>query len=314
MSSDDAPRPEDKPVEFDPSPLNGEMHKELERLAEALRLAEASRNGWKEDCERQTRNTLYYMAQMDRIAKHLGPEVFVADDGSVSEDPIRAKIPEMVASMAYDLSEAKNNYKKACVTIAEMFEAATGRHGEGPQVGVVQDVRQVRLDKEKFESAAKQVLAAYEKQSFELRETKDGKRIAYWERNQLVSALSKLFPASLERHQGAGWEDDWRWIVMIIIPTGQLSWHIHDSDLGHFDHLERQTKKYEWDGHTTNEKYDRLRQLRGVVGGDLNLIRTGLKWTGDLRCSAELVHAGLGSPRTCKICGLGPCNFGHKTP
>lgn len=93
-----------------------------------------------------------------------------------------------------------------------------------------------------------------------LRAAKDG---AYAERNKLVAALSKLFPAWLERHPDADttWEDDWRWIVFINLPngpgSGQVSWHIHDSELIQFDHLSRHSGNG-WDGHTTEEKYLRL--------------------------------------------------------
>jgi hypothetical protein len=89
------------------------------------------------------------------------------------------------------------------------------------------------------------------------------KDAAYAERNKLVCALSKLFPSSLERHPDSDttWEDDWRWIVFIDLPTGQATWHIHDSELAMFAHLPRNTGRT-WDGHTTPEKYERLAGLR----------------------------------------------------
>lgn len=90
-------------------------------------------------------------------------------------------------------------------------------------------------------------------------EQKDG---AYSERNKLLTALSKLLTAWLERHpeEDIEWEDDWRWIVFINHPSGAMSWHIHDSELGWFDHLRRQNGN-SWDGHTTEEKYERLAAL-----------------------------------------------------
>ncbi len=89
---------------------------------------------------------------------------------------------------------------------------------------------------------------------------------AYSERNKLVAALSKLFPASLERHEESDktWEDDWRWIVFIDLPTGQVSWHIHDSELYLFVHLERRAGR-KWDGHDTPQKYSRLELLAAVL-------------------------------------------------
>ena len=99
--------------------------------------------------------------------------------------------------------------------------------------------------------AARAALAA-------LREAKDG---AYRERDALVCALSKLFPSRMGRHPDSEpWDDDWRWIVFVQLPTGQASWHIHDSELPMFAHLEGSLLGT-WDGHTTAEKYERLAQL-----------------------------------------------------
>lgn len=101
---------------------------------------------------------------------------------------------------------------------------------------------------------------------------------AYWERNQLVAALSKIYPSTLGKHPSSDkkWDKEWRNIVYITIPvetankmypTGplmiishmQLSWHLHDDDVEAFEHLKKGTKK--WDGHTTDEKYERLNYL-----------------------------------------------------
>ena len=94
------------------------------------------------------------------------------------------------------------------------------------------------------------------------REAAKARDAAYAERDKLVCALSKLFPSSLERHPDTDttWENDWRWIVFIDLPSGQATWHIHDSELGMFDHLPRFTGR-KWDGHTTPEKYERLAAL-----------------------------------------------------
>lgn len=116
----------------------------------------------------------------------------------------------------------------------------------------------------------------------QLTRLKKQKDAAYWERNQLVAALSKLFPAHLAKHSehDKDWEADWRTIVVIYLPPElnmqfqhvfkddslgapvkeyQLSWHIHDTDVPMFDHLNYQA--YEWDGHSTEEKYRTLRNL-----------------------------------------------------
>lgn len=89
-----------------------------------------------------------------------------------------------------------------------------------------------------------------------LEEQKNG---AYSERNKLVAALSKFFPASIEKHVGENWDDDWRNVIFIDLPTGQASWHIHDSELFMFTHLKSSGRT--WDGHSTDEKYHRLAAL-----------------------------------------------------
>lgn len=101
-----------------------------------------------------------------------------------------------------------------------------------------------------------------EPQQATIRELKESRNAVYVERDRLVCALSKVFPASLERHpdEDLTWEDDWRWIVFIDLPTGQATWHIHDSELVWFEHLPRLTGRI-WDGHSTEEKYKRLEAL-----------------------------------------------------
>lgn len=57
------------------------------------------RNNWFETALQNQRNEDYYRDLLDEVAKYLGPEVFIADDGTVSNSPLRAKIPELVRKM-----------------------------------------------------------------------------------------------------------------------------------------------------------------------------------------------------------------------
>ncbi len=86
----------------------------------------------------------------------------------------------------------------------------------------------------------------------------------YTERNRIAVALAKLalqlgYRAGVSQHQGEDWEDDWRTVLYIDLPTQQVSWHLHDSEKYLLDGL----PAYEggWDGHDTNEKYRRLEAL-----------------------------------------------------
>lgn len=87
---------------------------------------------------------------------------------------------------------------------------------------------------------------------------KDG---AYTERNQCVAliarmALSAGMKAGVAKTAIEGWSEDWHSCVYIDLPTGQVSWHYHDSHAGMFAGLPAYEGK--WDGHDTPEKYRRV--------------------------------------------------------
>lgn len=88
------------------------------------------------------------------------------------------------------------------------------------------------------------------------------KTAAYAERNKLVAALSHHYPSHLALHNeaDASWDADWRTIVCIHAPVGQLAWHVHDSERPLFEHLVFEAN--DWDGHTTDEKCARLAKLK----------------------------------------------------
>ena len=81
----------------------------------------------------------------------------------------------------------------------------------------------------------------------------------YHERNMLVAVLARAFPSGVRKTDIPEWDFEWRNCVYIDSPTGQLSWHYHDSEVWMFESLPRYEKPY--DGHTTEEKYHRLWQL-----------------------------------------------------
>lgn len=96
-------------------------------------------------------------------------------------------------------------------------------------------------------------------QSEKLAEMEARKDAAYYERNQVVAALAKCFPSGTARTAIEGWSEDWHGCVYIDLPTGQVSWHYHDTH----DHLFAGLPAYtgEWDGHSTDAKYSRLSAL-----------------------------------------------------
>src|ERR1700676_4276282 len=84
---------------------------------------------------------------------------------------------------------------------------------------------QVAKDTKRLEARAGGELAYLDRAEKVERELEAQKDEAYRERDQLVAALSKLFPSSLERHpeEDATWDADWRWIVFFDLPTGQAT-------------------------------------------------------------------------------------------
>lgn len=89
----------------------------------------------------------------------------------------------------------------------------------------------------------------------------DAKKVSddlYEERNRLVAALSKVWPSHWCNHpaEDKTWDPEWRTIICIHSPQGQLTWHIHLSHQKFFVHLPK--GENHWDGHTTEEKYERL--------------------------------------------------------
>lgn len=67
---------------------------------ETLEEAIAERDHWIESAAMFHKNEIYYTGLLDQIAFHLGMVAFTADDGSVYQEPVRAKLPDLVAALA----------------------------------------------------------------------------------------------------------------------------------------------------------------------------------------------------------------------
>jgi hypothetical protein len=82
---------------------------------------------------------------------------------------------------------------------------------------------------------------------------------AYRERAHLVAHLAALYPAHIG-HTDPNAPD---WPVLIIeTPAGQMSWHFAERDLDLVGHVQPTEAEHRgWDGHSTEEKYERLRAL-----------------------------------------------------
>lgn len=93
---------------------------------------------------------------------------------------------------------------------------------------------------------------------------------AYTERNALVAGFVWLantigWKSGVGTHEdkpGEDWDPEWRTLVTVETPCGQMSWHFHDSHKPWVAGLPSVDSK--WDGHTTEEKYRRLARLVGA--------------------------------------------------
>lgn len=79
----------------------------------------------------------------------------------------------------------------------------------------------------------------------------------YRERAFLVAHLASIYPSYICYDDPE--EPEWP-VIYIETPEGQMSWHLSGDDLDLFDHAWGK-RPMSWDGHTTEEKYERLRAL-----------------------------------------------------
>ncbi|MGW5509924.1 hypothetical protein ACWEV9_19435 [Streptomyces albogriseolus] len=138
-----------------------------------------------------------------------------------------------------DAEQHKRDYLNACETIAAMHAAATGRTGEGPVRGVVEDVEDVRLRAETAE------------------QERDG---AYRERAHLVALLAAMTDGAVIAPAPDVDEPGWQ-IAYLTIGEHQATWHISPRDADLFAHIEPvdpDDPRAQWDGHGTELKYARI--------------------------------------------------------
>lgn len=109
----------------------------------------------------------------------------------------------------------------------------------------------------------------------------DALNAAYRERAQLVALLAALYPS----HIGYNDPNEPEWAVVTIeVATGQLTWHVAPDDMPLFSHVQRTTRICRgWDGHTTEEKYERIRGLIAEIedGRERHVPLPALRTTGN---------------------------------
>lgn len=104
---------------------------------------------------------------------------------------------------------------------------------------------------------------------------------AYRERAHLIALLAAMFPAAWTIDPD-NIDPDNAWpIVYIQLPTGQCSWHIaHEDWTELFVNLDLDYGGMTWDGHTTEQKYQRIRDYTAQFAADVALLPEPQPWPG----------------------------------
>ena len=98
---------------------------------------------------------------------------------------------------------------------------------------------------------------------------------AYSERNRVVATLARCYPAGIRKTAIEGWDPAWHNCVYIDLPTGQISYHYHDTEHWLFQDLPTYEKPY--DGHDKETVHQRLRDVVDVMNPHGTTVsRTGL--------------------------------------
>lgn len=103
------------------------------KLLDALETAERERDNWKEAGAHYLRSMEYYRDLCDSVAPLFGASIYIADDGTRSTEPLRAKIPELVVEQIKERDAARAQVETLAEALREIAEDAIdidGRNGE----------------------------------------------------------------------------------------------------------------------------------------------------------------------------------------
>jgi hypothetical protein len=77
---------------------------------------QAEISGWIDFAAHESRGVDYYRGLLEKIGQFFGEEAYICDDGSIQEDILIAKVPELVEKLFEKKSEqefkVENNSKK----------------------------------------------------------------------------------------------------------------------------------------------------------------------------------------------------------
>mgnify|MGYP007100090303 CR=1 FL=1 len=82
-------------------------------VGDAREAAERERDGWRETAANFHRGMAYYRDTLDSLAHLFGEAAYIADDGSRSDEPLRAKFTELGKQLAARIAEIERERDEA---------------------------------------------------------------------------------------------------------------------------------------------------------------------------------------------------------
>jgi hypothetical protein len=124
----------------------------------------------------------------------------------------------------------------------------------------------------------------------ELRATEEARDGAYRERAHLTAWLATLHPAVIAPAPDV---DEPGWQILYLTAGGrQMSWHIHPRDADLYAHVERvpaDDPRAQWDGHTTEAKYQAIQGLAAATGDHSAATRNVIKASDHVNGTANVI-------------------------
>jgi hypothetical protein len=99
--------------------------KDYHELESRVRELEAEKEGWKETAKQHCKNEDYYRGLVQEIGKHFGADAYTSDDGSIQQDILCAKVPDLVArdnTRLWELEAERDRLKEENGNMDSMYQ------------------------------------------------------------------------------------------------------------------------------------------------------------------------------------------------
>lgn len=113
--------------------------------------------------------------------------------GSADDAALIEALQLAVIELHAEVERLKEDYRHACATVAQMHAAATGRPGEGPRLGVIEDAAAVCAERDALRAEIERLRADAERYRW-LRDC---------DRNEVVKLFSREWDDAIDAARGA---------------------------------------------------------------------------------------------------------------